>query len=58
MTDGKTDPAVYRDGTWFLFLSTGTFTGIQFGTPTDIPAPESRFASAGPACPVPMMIAS
>ena len=37
--DQKTDPAVYRDGTWYLFQSTAGFTGIAFGTATDIPAP-------------------
>lgn len=37
--DGKTDVAVYRDGTWYLNRSQAGFTGISFGTATDIPVP-------------------
>ena len=37
--DGKTDLAVYRNGTWYLQRSSAGFTGVQFGTPNDIPQP-------------------
>ncbi len=36
--DGKTDPAVYRDGQWFVLGSyAGGFSSASFGLPTDIP---------------------
>ncbi len=38
--DGKTDPAVYRSGTWYrVRSSTGTYDTAIFGIPGDIPAP-------------------
>ncbi|MDQ3801046.1 MAG: M12 family metallo-peptidase, partial [Acidobacteriota bacterium] len=37
--DGRTDPAVYRGGVWYLLRTTAGFTGIQFGLPDDVPAP-------------------
>ncbi len=37
--DGKTDIAVYRNGTWYLNRSTQGFTGVPFGTSGDIPVP-------------------
>ncbi len=36
--DGKTDTAVYRDGTWYVLQSSnGQFMAQQFGAPEDIP---------------------
>lgn len=37
--DGKTDIAVYRDGTWYLQQSSAGFLGVQWGLPDDIPQP-------------------
>jgi uncharacterized delta-60 repeat protein len=37
--DGKTDVAVFRDGTWHLQRSQAGFTAVQFGLASDIPAP-------------------
>jgi hypothetical protein len=38
--DGKTDMAVYRDGTWFILLSRGGALGTGWGgLPQDIPVP-------------------
>lgn len=37
--DGKTDIAVFRDGIWYLNLSAGGFTGVQFGLANDLPIP-------------------
>jgi uncharacterized delta-60 repeat protein len=37
--DGKTDIAVWRDGTWYLQRSSSGFTSIPFGSPGDIPMP-------------------
>jgi hypothetical protein len=39
--DGKTDFAVFRDGTWYLQQSTAGFTGIVFGAATDTPTPNA-----------------
>jgi spore coat protein A, manganese oxidase len=44
--DGKTDPAVYRNGVWYLLRSSQGFTGVQFGISTDLPAP-ADFDGAG-----------
>ena len=37
--DGKTDQAVYRNGTWYILQSSQGFTAFPFGIATDIPAP-------------------
>ena len=37
--DGKTDFAVFRDGTWYLLRSAQGFTAFQFGIANDVPAP-------------------
>jgi hypothetical protein len=37
--DGKTDQAVYRNGTWYLNRSQLGFTGVAFGAATDVPVP-------------------
>jgi hypothetical protein len=37
--DGRSDFAVYRDGTWYVQQSTAGFTGFQFGLSSDIPVP-------------------
>ena len=37
--DGKSDQAVYRDGTWHLLQSMRGQKSVQFGLPTDVPAP-------------------
>lgn len=37
--DGKTDPAVYRDGTWYLLQSLNGWAEFQWGISTDIPVP-------------------
>jgi hypothetical protein len=37
--DGKTDLAVYRDGTWFILNSTSGFAAVGFGNSTDKPIP-------------------
>ena len=38
--DGKTDIAVFRDGTWYwLNSSDNSFNAYQFGLPNDIPVP-------------------
>jgi hypothetical protein len=37
--DGKTDIAVFRNGTWYLLRSTAGFTGVGFGFGTDLPVP-------------------
>jgi hypothetical protein len=39
--DGKTDIAVYRDGTWYMQRTTAGFLGIGFGTATDKPIPNA-----------------
>lgn len=39
--DGKTDVAVYREGTWYLLRSRDGFTGISFGTATDKAVPNA-----------------
>ena len=36
--DGKTDIAVYRDGTWHLLRSTEGAASYQFGAAADIPS--------------------
>lgn len=38
-SDGKTDLAVYRAGTWFVLQSASGFTQFQFGISSDIPTP-------------------
>ena len=35
--DGVTDPAVYRNGQWFVLGSTAGFSSLSFGLATDIP---------------------
>lgn len=37
--DGKTDIAVFRDGTWYIQRSTAGFISVPFGLATDIPQP-------------------
>ncbi len=37
--DGITDPAVYRNGQWFLLRSNAGFAAMSFGLSTDIPMP-------------------
>ncbi len=37
--DGITDPAVYRNGQWFVLGSSAGFSAISFGLATDIPMP-------------------
>jgi hypothetical protein len=37
--DGKTDIAVYRDGTLYLQRSAAGFTGVSFGASADKPVP-------------------
>ncbi len=37
--DGKTDVAVYRNGTWLLNRSQDGFSSVSFGLPTDLPVP-------------------
>ena len=39
--DGKTDIAVFRDGTWYLLRSSQGFTGVGFGAANDKPIPEA-----------------
>ncbi len=39
--DGKTDIAVFRDGTWYLQKSQLGFTGVAFGADTDKPVPSA-----------------
>ncbi|MEJ7698934.1 MAG: hypothetical protein WKF71_04710 [Pyrinomonadaceae bacterium] len=41
MRDGKTDIAVFRNGTWYVQRSTQGFTGVAFGNPTDKPVPNA-----------------
>ncbi len=35
--DGKTDPAVYRGGQWYVLGSSTGFTSMSFGLATDVP---------------------
>ncbi len=37
--DGVTDPAVYRNGIWYVLGSRAGFSAMAFGLPTDIPMP-------------------
>jgi hypothetical protein len=37
--DGKTDVAVYRNGTWYIMQSTSGISIQQFGLGSDIPIP-------------------
>ena len=37
--DGKADPAVFRDGTWYMQGTTGGFTAMQFGMTGDRAVP-------------------
>ena len=37
--DGKTDLAVYRDGTWYIQQSSEGYAEFQWGITSDIPAP-------------------
>jgi hypothetical protein len=39
--DGKTDVAVFRNGTWYVQRSAQGFTGVAFGNPTDKPIPNA-----------------
>ena len=39
--DGRTDAAVFRDGTWYLLQSTSDLKSIQFGVNNDIPIPSA-----------------
>jgi len=38
-SDGKTDIAVFRAGTWYLNRSTAGLTGVAFGASADKPVP-------------------
>jgi hypothetical protein len=42
--DGKTDLAVFRDGTWYLQRSTSGFAGLQFGSAGDLPIPSAHLS--------------
>jgi len=37
--DGKTDLAVYRNGTWYLLKTNDGYADFLFGLDTDIPVP-------------------
>ena len=37
--DGKADPAIYRNGVWYLLRSQAGATAVQFGIATDKPTP-------------------
>jgi hypothetical protein len=39
--DGKSDAAVYRDGTWYLLQSTNGFSAVRFGLANDKPVPSA-----------------
>jgi hypothetical protein len=39
--DGRTDPAVYRDGNWFILNSGSGFSAFGFGASSDKPIPSS-----------------
>jgi len=35
--DGRHDPAVYRNGNWYIQQSTSGFRAVQYGTAGDVP---------------------
>ena len=43
--DGATDIAVFRDGTWYILASGGTYTVLPFGKVGDIPVPRGYIAN-------------